>query len=247
MKIFSHTGSPSKEGVVLETPVQKLLVAYTAAAAANFEALLTELKAIKFEANIVNAQTGTSPLVYPMRLLDLMEIAAWNEGFVKVAGLKVVGTIELSNVAALDLGTDQISLSFTGMENDGILEVNTIDTPFLTKSFISYAPINFQKDAPKEINVEDFYQVALPKSLITKLELKYPNGRNVGFTVPELETILDEVNEMCYLEDFGATGKFSVIPGAKDWFCFGVEDAISAKITLSDTGICYFVKNQDLI
>jgi hypothetical protein len=247
MKIFTHTGATSKEGVILETPAQKLLVSYKPAGAAG-AAALAEFRAVKLEANIVNALNGTEPLIYTMKLADLMEIAASNEGFVKEKSDKtVVGTVELSNVGALDLGQDQISLTFTGMDAAGVLEVSTIDSPELTKSYIKYSPVNFQADAPKELNVEDYYQIALPRATIVKVELKYPNGRNISYVPTELETICDEVNELSYLVPGAAAGQYQIIPGSRDWFCLGVSDAITAKITLSASGNVYFVKNDNLI
>lgn len=245
MQLFSKTGVTSVDGFILETSSQKLVVCYKPAAAGADG--LAEFKAVKFEAQIQTPTGGTRPLVYPTKLSDLMEIAAANQGFVKrLSDGTFKGTVELSNVGALDLGKDQISLSFMNLAVGATLKVNNLDSQHLTKCYIEYSPQNFQADAPKEVDVREFYQLCLPKAITTKVELKYPNGRNISLTPDELEAICDEINEMAMLTQSVEGDGFIVKPGATDFYCISVAEALTAKVSLSATGNCFFVRNSVL-
>lgn len=186
----------------------------------------TTIEVVKQSAN------GSSTVIQSMKLTDLLEIAAANEGAVVVeetsTSVTVRGTIELSDFGSIPLlNNEYFKVNFVALGTNITADLYAIDFPIETSIHNVYDPVFFNANSAKTIDVQSAKFLCLPADKISKLELYYPNGKVWQLEAEEIRRFVEEYNP----ESFVING--STTPGGRNWYCLEVLDALQAKITLN--------------
>jgi len=244
MRVLTGSGKTNYPDIQIESGVQRLFFCFTFVTA-TFAAAFANVRA---SVKMYSKNRGTESIINDLPIADLLEIAASNEGFVKqsINGTNTIikGTIELSNIGAVETKDGYLSLSITNMLDTDTVNVNTLDSAIVTNSFVSYEQVFVNANSQKDIDNSGAYGIAIPVT-VTNIDFCYP-GRTVTNNAEELAQETSENNELCYLTEANEGAGALVIPGSKKFFCIGVNDVKSFRITLSEAGNVYLMKNKVL-
>lgn len=252
MKVGTFRGQTSYTTNPIESAVEKLVLNVKCKG-------LADLAKVKVTVNLNLNGAGTRTIIPSLPLSHLLEIAANNAGFVLVtpAGVNapdgealyfVKGTIELANQLAIDVSGGYVEVQLTDCAEYQEFNLNTLNNPTRSTSFIEYRTEFCNPDSTKEFSLDGAYQLCVPKE-VKQLDITFVNGANVVYTPEELEAIAFEHNELSVLSQIDPATGCGVLPGLVDFFPLGLNGAISARVLLSGvlTGKnCYVVRNSDI-
>ena len=214
---------------------------------------LSDLEAI-FATIVAVDRVGVQRVITPRtNLRDLLEIAASNEGLVKikvnyssgsVASYDVLATLELSNFGAIDLAGGYGQIELDSCVTTSTFSFYGLDNPSLTQMIIKYEPIWAAQNQYKECDVNSAYAIAIPKANLVELQMQYSNGRTIIYKPSELDAIVQEINELAeVINNIGNTGASEVVVGSSKLYCLGVNDVVSIRVQY--TQACTFYKISD--
>lgn len=244
MSLIKDTGAAgSITDLVLENSLQKIgIECYQGTAITD-----ANLTSCTVSINRVRKSGGATPIIYPMSLQYLLEMAACNEGAYRAtstAGTTVIGTIDISNFGTLQLGSDEyMQLSLTNAVGGTFgVRLYAIEGANYTPSSIQVQLNSVLADTPKVTNVSDCRQLALPVTNLTKIVMQYSDGRTATYTPIELQMICQDINDIVSVLSPAGTA-YVPIYGYSSMFVVGIEDVVLLTVQYSAISKYYTVRD----
>lgn len=187
---------------------------------------------------------GARTLINTVPIADIAEIAARNEGYVKITKLtsgvaataRVQFSVELNNFGSIDANNSNfVRLNLTGFINTNT-KFYSKSSPFVNDNFIKYESLGCQAASETVFDVAGKYAIAVPKTL-SVIEITYPTGNTERIYPEELDLCSADLTEIVFLVD-GRVTSF------KNWFVYDVSQAVQVKVTLNTSGIIYLLSNN---
>jgi hypothetical protein len=204
--------------------------------------VIADAAAMKIKIEKAHANSyGTATVVYENKFSDLLEIAACNEGAIRVDVINTKatlrGTLEMSDDGYIQpMEQETYTLTLSSIPADTLVDVYTIDVDVPARTQLQYKPIPTAANAPVPVNVTKSKWLAIPRASLSLLELVMPNGNKIAYLPEEIEQLTSEANEMCYV----VSG--SVTCGSKDLYIMNVAYATQAIITTTAVVNVYVVE-----
>lgn len=194
---------------------------------------------------------GQSVIVDTISVIDVAEMSSFNEGQIGIYGnnfgatdttYQSYFTVDISNFGSLDINQNtKYILDYTTTDGQAV-EVFAIDTPNVTNIFTNYVRNSFLASQVKEIDVTEFYALALNKANFVEMTCFYSNGRSIVFNKSEVEQIVNDIQPTKYsfngITDSGVLGKYLVCP---------IGDAIKVRITNGASATDYYLMSNEEI
>lgn len=222
----------TNSSVKVETSLRAFGFVITAGNAANYAAFVSAYAGCTVEI-IKQTPNGAIQIVPVRKLTDVLEVFAADTGAIMVTSNGTATTvraqIELSDMGALSLESNEYyKLNFVGIPATHTVDVYAVDAQVDAQGWQNVLEIvTVDANTPKSILVPQTKMLALPVATITRLELKFVNGRVCVFEAEELKLFSYETNEIAVNENGVATGGF------RDFYVVNIADAVSAKVTCS--------------
>lgn len=236
------TGTTSQ---TIESRAMKLLFICSAAKAARTDAkdILTDLANAKVEIEKQTANGG-QPIIPELPFVDLLEIAAANEGSLDIrtegANFVLRATVELSDMGAIELAENEFFKAILTGFTDVSVDIYAIDADETTVIHNVYKTLFLNAHTPKNVDVNFARWMAVPDASIKKVELLDAQGRITTYEKEELRQLCNEGNEAAAVVD----GK--IYPGYLNLLVINVANAQSARVTTSANASIYLVNYEAL-
>lgn len=257
MRILNLSAGTTFGTAQIETPAQKLsfrlsAVNGTLAATDKYDGYTAFQKLAGSSVIKLVKQTpsGQVTIIDSTSLVDLAELACFNEGEINIRSIAPAGTgdyecfftVEISNHGSLAISNEnKFILDISGLPSTTSTEVYALDSMNLTDMHIVYKRLAFVANQTRDINVSDAYAVAVPKSNFTEMNSTFVNGRSIVYTATEIQSILNDIQPVKYnfegIVDTGSWGKYYLVP---------VAEMNNAKITCSSASDVYLLFNDQL-
>lgn len=153
------------------------------------------------------APTGDENIIQKSSLQDILEMAAANEGSIRVTSNgdnsvhTVKGTIELSDDGAITATTDQEFIIDYVLTAGVVATFNTLDIDKDAVTKLTYVFARVSKDIITPMSTKGCKFVAIPRADavgLVSVEFYHKSGRRVKYTPAELEQLLSEANPVSY-------------------------------------------------
>jgi|GEM_PF-2610463 len=233
-KVISLVGAQvaANQKVQQQTGLLKFHFKTPDANVADWPTLIARMNGVVVNVDIQTKNGQQTTIIPKMPMGTLAELYSTAESFIQVSdnGVDhdVEFSVELGYMGALAIDADTtIVIDVTGMVANDALDVYAMDLPLATRVAVKTNVIRFQAGVAQSVGLQSNGILHLPVASFSKLELYYPNGKNLILEQKELEQWCLEGNDVCgYLNGVAKNGFIK-------YYCVNVADATSAKVTLS--------------
>lgn len=225
----------------IQSRFMKILIVASFSGLTSEEAI-NQFDEAKIELESTHHSYGTRTIIYKQPLLDLLEIAACNEGAVRVNKVgdivTIRGTVELSEDGAFEPKESEIFKLNFELPDGASVDVYTIDADSDAITTFSYKQTRVFAESPSPIDVAKAKFISFRKNELKKLELEMFDGQKVTYHPEEIEQICSEGNEFSYNVDGLVT------MGGKKLLTLNVANAARAHVTNSQDANVYVVREH---
>lgn len=198
----------------------------------DWATLIARMNGVEVNVDLQTKNGQQTTLIPKIAMGTLAEMYSTAESFINVSDNGVDHDVEfgveLGYMGALAIDADTtIVVDIKGMVANDALDVYAMDLPISTKVAIKTNVIRFQSGVAQSVGLNAHGILHLPVASFSKLELFYPNGKNITLEQKELEQWCLEGNEVCGFINGVAKNGFI------KYYSINVADATSAKVTLS--------------
>ena len=203
------------------------------------------------------SKSGTKQLITSMRLSDLAEICANNEGMIFIKTLKTLAgqaylraefSVELSNVGAIHsdkqdflvVELNEFTTYNSGPGNVGLsgtITMSSLGSYVATQEVIKYEPLSLNAGAVSTFDVQGAYAIAVSDTF-TRAFLTSVSGEILQIEANELETLACDIQDIVYNVD----GLF--LPMYK-WKVLPIQLASKIQLEANANCVFYMMTNRD--
>jgi hypothetical protein len=199
------------------------------------------MRLITLEVKSTHPSYGTKTVIFPTPLLDLMEIAACNEGAMRLTPTQIFGAIELSEDGALvPLENESYQITISNNTYSINFDLYAIDVVKNASTKKEYLPVAVQANAPTPVNTINAEWLAVDKTTLVQLDIEYSSGQRITYLKAELDQVVSDVNELALIYVASATSGVVNMAGL-NLYVLPVDEAIRVYVTASSITNAYVV------
>lgn len=233
-KVISIVGAGSAPNQKIQQQVGLLKFHFKTpdAQAADWPTLIARMNGVIVNVDLQTKNGQQTTLIPKIPMGTLAELYSTAEQFIQVSDNGVDHDVEfgveLGYEGALAIDADTtIVVDVTGMVANDALDVYAMDLPLATRIAVKTNVIRFQAGVAQSVGLQSNGILHLPAASFSKLEIFYPNGKNLTLEQKEVEQWCLEGNEVVGF--LNGVAKLGFIK----YYSINVADATSAKVTLS--------------